>query len=292
MVRSSAASALVALVVAACGEEKINFGPGQPVPGPPLPGLDPDAVGLPGPYVGVLGDQAMPCKIHYDFADPQPDVDCTVEDAGGTLAWKVTCPAHNFLPVEDDLTFNDAGELIAETAVFPPAPHGSGTTTAFSLRALGPPRCTELEMNDAGQLVRAHCVNSDSMLPDGTTVRGDRIVTRGYDSRGRFIHESSVEKDTYVLDSEVRVTYDDTTGRRDVAIDFLPGHTITFTSTSSDAFDDQPRLVQRTIVNSGVTTVYGYEYDDMGRLGSLTADVSGDPQSKTSWTAQRSYDCH
>jgi hypothetical protein len=146
-------------------------------------------------------------------------------------------------------------------------------------------------MNDAGQPTRAHCLLADSTLPDGTPVSGDRIVTRSYDGRGRFLFEASVESNTYIVDSEIRVTYDDEAGRRDVEDLFLPGHNISIRSTRSDVFDAQPRLAERTIVQSGIQTVYSYDYDDMGRVNTLSADITGDPKTQTSYVAQRSYDC-
>src|SRR5262249_44076917 len=134
----------------------------------------------------------------------------------GSNGWKMLCPAHKFLPVEDDLTFDDAGRLVSETITSPPAPLGNGQSFTNGARSLSAPPCTLLEMNGAGQATKAHCQISDFSLTDGTVVSGDRIDTRGFDDRGRFTIEASVEVSTYLVDAETLVTYDDAAGQRDV----------------------------------------------------------------------------
>lgn len=295
--RSFRRAALVATALAlaaSCSEEtRMIRPPGQ---SGPLGGVDPATIGFSSPYSWEAGQESMPCRMHYDFAAPLDDVDCTFQAIDGTHEWKMVCPAHKQLPAEDDFTFDDDGVLVAETTTDPPPPNGTGASATYTVSSLGAPRCTVLEMNDAGQPTRAHCVSQDFMLPDGTPVKGDQIVTRSYDDHGRFTFEAGVETDTYILDSEVSVTYDDDTGRRDVENVFLPGHSVEIHDTRSDVFDRQVRLTERTIVRSGVQTVYTYDYDDIGRVTTLSANFSNidanAPSPPTNWVAQRSFDCH
>ena len=279
-------------LTAACSEESLRLNQTGPPPAPPLAGVDPGAVEFVSPYAFEAGQDTMPCRMHYDFAAPLDDVDCTFQAVDGTREWKMLCPAHKYLPVEDDLTFNESGVLIAETTTDAPPPIGTGATAKIGLGSLNDPPCTVLQMNDAGQPTRAHCQLADSRLPDGTPVMGDRIVTRGYDDRGRFSFQASIEAATYIVDSEVHVIYDDAAGRRDIENVFFPGHTLSIRDTRSDVFDAELRLATRTIVLSGIQTVYAYGYDDMGRVTTLSADISGDPKTQTSYSAQRSFDCH
>lgn len=286
------ATALV--LAAACSEEtRMLKAPGQ---SGPLAGVDPGAVGFVSPYSWEAGQETMPCRMHYDFAAPLDDVDCTFQAVDGTHEWKMVCPAHKELPAEDDFTFDGQGVLVAETTTDAPPPLGTGTRATYAMSSLSAPACTVVQMNEAGQPTRAHCVLQDFMLPDGTPVKGDRIVTRSYDDHGRFIFESGVETDTYVIDSEVSVKYDDETGRRDVENVFLPGHSVEIRDSRSDAYDPQLRLTERTIVRSGIQTVYTYDYDDMGRVITLSANFSSvdanNSSTPTSYVAQRSYDCH
>src|SRR5262249_18715211 len=124
-------------LAAACSDD------GPPVTSERLPSVDPSGVPS-GAFSGELGQAAIPCLVRFDFAAPSSDVDCTVDALGGSGDWKLTCPAHSFIPMEDDRHFDADGRLISETVVEPPPPLGDGHTYRWSTSGLAEPPCMPL----------------------------------------------------------------------------------------------------------------------------------------------------
>lgn len=263
-----------------------------------LPSVDPGAVsGSGATYEPDTGQGMVPCQVRYDYVEvdgppPSPPrhriFDCSIVVIDGPAHWKIVCPEHDSIPLEDELAFDAGGKLAVETRTFPES-SGGGPHTFYSDPFVHPP-CTVLETNAGGAPTQARCLYPDATSPDGRVIElGDDTFSFAYDSFGRLVEQEQSETASGRTLVSTHVTYDDAARRRDFEIVVLPGDPRQGDNTRSEVLDENMRLVERSgMIAGGDTYDYTYSFDDAGRLVTMT----GTEQHVRYWFPNVSYQQH
>lgn len=281
-------AAILLLAAAGCGEDSAS-----PVATEQLPSVDPGSVTLGSGYSGDLGQAAMPCLVRFDFAPPYSDVDCNIVEVNGAADWKMSCPDHPYLPLEDEFRFDDQGRLIVEV-ITEPASNGGGvfTMTSFSQNPFATPPCMVLESNATGAPTVARCLRPDVTLPDGTVLLGDTTSTFVYDAFGRLTDDNFSETATGKVIMTSHITYDDAARRRDFEVVVDPGQPLEGLNSSVELLDENMRLSVRSVKRTGGDDLeYTYSYDEAGRLLTQSVDLKYGNGPHVSYLQHRIYDC-
>lgn len=265
-----------------------------------LPSVDPGALsGSGASYLPDNGQPAVPCQVRYDYVEvaapptsqspPQPKIfDCSVVIIDGAAHWKIVCPEHDSIPLEDELEFDADGKLAVETRTYP-ATSGGGPHYLYPDPFVHPP-CSVLQTNESGAPTQARCMFPDTTASDGRIIElGDDTFTFAYDGFGRLVDQEQTETASGRTLVGTHVTYDDAARRRDFEVVVLPGDPRQGDNTRSELLDADMRLVEKSgAIAGGDTYDYTYSYDDAGRLVTMT----GSEQHVGYWFPDVNYQQH
>jgi len=281
----------------------VGCGEGAPVPSTVrLPSVDPGTLSRSGAsYVQDDGRAAAPCQVRYDYAEvasatatPRQQVfDCSVVLIDGAAHWKIVCPQHDSIPLEDELELDADGKLAVETRTYPEN-SGGGPYRSYPNPFDHPP-CMVLATNASGEPTQARCLHPDTRTPDGRVFElGDDTFTFDYDVFGRLVDQEQAETASGRTLVSTHVTYDDAARRRDFDVVVLPGDPREGVNTNSELLDEELRLVERSgVIAGGDTYDYTYSYDDAGRVATMTGSEQhvGYWFPNVSYQQHRIYDC-
>jgi hypothetical protein len=267
-----------------------------------LPSVDPGTLsGSGASYLQDTGPSAVPCQVRYDYVEVtgpratpwQLVFDCSVVQIDGAMHWKIVCPKHDEVPLEDELQFDADGKLAVETLTY--SANSGGGPHSFYRDPFAHAPCTVLATNASGAPTQARCLDPDTTGPDGRVIElGDDTFTFAYDAFGRLVDQEQSETASGRVLVGTHVTYDDAARRRDFDVVVLPGDPREGQNSRSELLDEEMRLVEQSgLVAGGDTYDNTYSYDDAGRVVTITSSDQhvGYWFPNVSYQQHRIYDC-